>query len=141
MIYCSVETFVVKKFGNFLGSLSAHAVYYSAFIAMFFYESFYYSDFFFLLISFLYVKTQVRTVERGNEHFRFIHSQLFYYVLTCNFVCCGSKCHYRNPGELFSKYVQLCVFRAEIMSPLRNAVSFVYGKKRYINVSEQIVCF
>ena len=63
--------------------------------------------------------------------------ELFLDVLPCDFVGCGCQCNHGNAWKLLAQHAELGIFRPEIVSPLRDAVSFVDGEKRHIDVFQE----
>ena len=92
----------------------------------------------FLLIPAFHVKTEVRTVERRNEHDRVGQSQLLLYILSCQTVGRSGQCHNRHIRKRLPQQSQLGILRPEIMPPLRDTVRFVHCKQGHFHVPYQI---
>ena len=93
-----------------------------------------------LLVSFYHLQVYVGTVKRTYETFP-VQPQLSDDILSGQFVRRGRKSHYWHMGKHVSQFSQPCIFLAEIMPPLTDAMGLVYGKQTDGNAFEQIVHF
>ena len=95
----------------------------------------------------LHAELQVRTVETGDEYalrgrlgsrgeFK---SQLLDDILARDAVGRSRQCHHGRLRELLFQQPELSIFRAEVVSPLADAVGFIDGKQGNIHVLEQPV--
>ena len=81
-------------------------------------------------------ETEVRTVEAADERLT-VEMQLLDDVLARNLIGCSRERHHRDIAEILVEQTQLGVLRTEIMTPLADAVSLIYGKERYLDVAEE----
>ena len=127
-----------KHLRHAFGGLLAQAIYDSAIVGMPGDKFQYGTVLVFLLIPAFHVKTEVRTVERRNEHDRIGQSQLLLYILPSQTVGRSGQCHDRHIGKRLPQQSQLGILRPEIMPPLRDTVRFVHCKQGYFHVPYQI---
>ena len=108
---------------------STHAIDDAAFFGMAGYEVKNCLGFFLLPVAPLYGEAQVGAVERGNEYPGVVQMELPDDIFARDFVGGGGQ---GDDGHLRKLPVQnphLCIFRTEIMPPLRNAMRLVDGEK------------
>ena len=84
---------------------------------------------------------QVGTVEGRNEDFRITQVQLVDDIGTGYFIGCRCQCHDRYLWKMFFQDGQLGIFRTEIMSPMRDTVSFIDGYQGDIHTGKQPMQF
>lgn len=70
-----------------------------------------------------------------------VQVKLFDDVFACNLVGGGGQGYDRDLRKLLVQNSHLRIFRTEVMSPLRDAVRFVDGKKRDMHIPQKIVGF
>ena len=97
--------------------------------------------FFLLLVAPFYGEAQVGTVERGDERPGMVQVELPDDIFARDFVGGGGQGDDGHVRELLVQNPHLCVFRPEVMSPLRDAVRFVDGEKRDVHVPQEIIGF
>ena len=93
---------------------------------------------FLLLRTFLaHGKTEVRTIETAHEGLA-VQMQLVDDVLSGNLIGCSRERHHRHAIEFLVKESELGILRTEVVAPLTDAVGFIYGEERNLDVAEQI---
>ena len=80
-------------------------------------------------------ETEVGTVEATHEGSS-VQMQLVDDVLAGNLIGCSRKRHYRNATEFLVKESELGILRTEIVPPLTDAVGFIHGEERDLDVTE-----
>ena len=80
-------------------------------------------------------ETEVGTVEAAHEGLS-VQMQLVDDVLAGNLIGCSRKRHHRNATEFLVKESKLGILRTEIVAPLTDAVGFIHGEERNLDVTE-----
>lgn len=80
-------------------------------------------------------ETEVGTVEAAHEGLS-VQMQLVDDVLAGNLIGCSRKRHHRNATEFLVKESELGILRTEIVPPLTDAVGFIHGEERDLDVTE-----
>ena len=84
----------------------------------------------------LYRQADIGAVERGYEGARFDKMQLANNISAGDFICGGSQSNNRHLRKLPVEYSHLSVFRAKVVSPLRNTVGFINSEQRNMHISQ-----
>ena len=141
MIYGNLDSVSEKHFGYLFGFVPTQAINNATFVRTLVDEFQNGSCLVFLLIASSYIQTQIRTVKRRYECFRFLQCELVHDVLSCDFVRRSGKGDNRHFWELLANGFQLGIFRSEVMSPLGNAMCFVYGEQGNPDVFQKKIQF
>ena len=139
MITFCVHAHCFKNVCQFIDLLAGVAVNNSAFIPVISNVIYYLVGGIALLHDF---KEDVFAVEAGNVNLRIFHRKIFDYILAHMVGCrCRKGCHY-GVREVAADSADFHVIRAEVMSPLGNAVSLIYCNQAdfQIVLTEELPC-
>ena len=141
MVDGGADTLLLEHLCHGFRLAPAHAIDDAAFSGMAGYEVKNCLGFFLLLVAPFYGEAQVGTVERGDERPGMVQVKLPDDIFARDFVGGGGQGDDGHVRELLVQNPHLCVFRPEVMSPLRDAVRFVDGEKRDVHVPQEIIGF